>query len=419
MRYYALVDCNSFYASCERVFRPDTRGKPIIVLSNNDGCAIAFSREAKAVGLGGMCAPYYQIKDIIKKHKVHVFSSNYALYDNMSRRVMDILRNYSPEVEIYSVDEAFLALDDFSPDYLPEYGHQIRNEILKHTGLPVGVGISTTKVLSKVANKKSKEHNGVLTMFTENEIDTILKKTLVKDIWGIGHRSAVKLNMLGIKTAYEFKLFPDEKLIQKLFTKTGREVQDELRGISCLSMEEAEAKQHTGTSRSFSVPVYSKDELKEAVAHFATHASLKLRNQKGVCQGLSVFFHTNRHKDLPQYYAQGDMRFVSGTSDSIKIIREAHKLVDEIYKPGYAYSKAGILLNHIISKDENQLDLLAPDPEDNEKLSQVVDLINKKYGAYTIKSAACGIDHRWKTLADFKSKRYTTSWNELLKIKVS
>lgn len=418
MRHYALVDCNSFYASCERVFRPDTRGKPIIVLSNNDGCAIAFSREAKAIGLGQMCSPYYQMKDFIKKNKVHVFSSNYALYDNMSRRVMDILRNFSEDVEIYSVDEAFVGLDDYSCDFLPTYAKQIRTEILNQTGLPVGVGISTTKVLSKIANKHSKHHNGILTLLTEKEIDDVLKKTPVKDIWGIGHRSAIKLNMLGIKTAYEFKIFHDEKLIQKMFTKTGREVQDELRGINCLSMEKAEAKQHTGTSRSFSTLLYDKEALKEAVAHFATHASLKLREQEGVCFGLTVFFHTNRHREFPQYYAQGDTRFLSGTSDTIKIIRAAHKVVDEIFKPGYAYYKAGILLNHIVRKNENQLDLLAPDLEDNEKLSLVMDEINKKYGAYTIKSAACGLDHYWRSRADFKSKRYTTSWNELLKVKV-
>lgn len=419
MKYFSLVDCNSFYTSCERVFRPETRGKPVIVLSNNDGCAIAFSREARAIGLGQMCSPYYQIKDILKKHKVFVFSSNYALYDNMSRRVMEILGRYSPEMEIYSVDEAFLQLENMQPEDLREFGTQIRSDILQSTGIPVGVGISTTKVLSKLANKKSKLHGGVLVLTKERDIDGALKATNVKDLWGIGHRSALKLNMLGIKTAYEFKMFRDEKQIQKLLTKTGRAVQEELRGVSCMEMQDGEEKEHTGTSRSFSVPVFDKEELKEAVAHFATHATLKLRQQNGACYGISVFFHTNPHKELPQYYGVGSSHFSSGTSDTVKIIRAAHKIVDEVYRPGYEYKKAGILLNHIVSQNENQLDLLNPDPEDNKKLSDVVDLINSKYGAYTIKSLACGIDHRWKTLADFKSQRYTTSWNELLKIKVS
>jgi DNA polymerase V len=418
MKYFGHVDVNSFYCSCERVFRPETRGRPVIVLSNNDGCAIAFTKEAKAIGIGQMCSPYYQIKDLIKKHKVAVFSSNYALYDNMSRRVMGILQKYTTELEIYSVDEAFLQLDGFEHFNLLNYGTKIRQDLLKNTGLPVGVGISTTKVLAKIANKLSKKASGVCIMTTPDEIDKVLKALPAKDIWGIGHRSAVKLNMLGIKTAYEFKMYRDEHMIQKLLTKTGREIQEELRGVSCLDVGSADDKKNTGTSRSFGIPVYDKKDLKEAVAHFATHASLKLRAQNSVCYSLSVFVHTNRFKDTPQYFGEGSVNFSAGTSDSIKIIRAAHQVIDEIYRPGLEYKKAGVLLNHIIPKNQNQIDLFNPDPEDNDKLNQVMDLINKKYGAHTIKSAACGIDQHWKTIADYKSQKYTTSWNDLLKVKL-
>lgn len=416
MRYFCLVDCNSFYCSCERVFRPETRGKPVIVLSNNDGCAIAFSKEAKALGLGQMCMPVYQMKDIIKKHNVIVFSSNYTLYDNMSKRVMDTLRDFTPNLEIYSVDEAFLELDRFSHVDLSEYGKKIRSKVLSDVGIPVGVGISTTKVLSKVANKVAKQNKGVWIMKSENEIDRTLKTFPIQDVWGIGRQSAIKLNMLGIKTAYEFKMYSNEKHIQKLLTKTGREIQDELRGISCLSMEVPEDKKNTGTSRSFGNSVYSKSELKEALANFATHAALKLRRQGGVCFGLYVFIHTNPFKDCPQYYGHGQTTFSSGTSDTIKIIRATHQILDEIYRPGAEYKKAGVLLTHIVSKNQNQLDLFHQDHSDNENLNYVMDLINKKFGEGMIKSASCGINHQWKTIANYKTQKYTTSWKELLKM---
>jgi DNA polymerase V len=418
MRLFGLVDCNSFYCSCERVFRPDTRGRPIIVLSNNDGCAIAFSREAKAVGFGQMCEPYFQLKDRIKKHNVAVFSSNYTLYDNMSKRVMDVLRSYTPNLEIYSVDEAFLEFDGFELIDLHQHGQRIRSDVLRMTGIPVGVGISTTKVLSKVANKLSKKNSGVCILKEEREIDQVLKQFPIKDLWGIGHRSAVKLQMLGIKNAYEFKMFSNDKLIQKLLTKTGRQVQDELRGISCIEMEEAEDKKNTGTSRSFGAPVYSKSELKEALADFATHAAEKLRRQESVCYSLTVFIHTNFFKPLPQYFGEGRARFSRGTADTIKIIKQAHQVLDEIYRPGFEYKKAGVILNHIVPRAQNQLDLFDAGPGPDEGLGKLMDQINQRFGPHTIKSAACGNNPAWKVIADHKSPKYTTSWDELLKVKV-
>ena len=419
MKYFGLVDCNSFYCSCERVFRPETRGRPVIVLSNNDGCAIAFTKEAKALGFGEMCEPFYQIKDRIKKHKVAVFSSNYTLYDNFSRRVMDILRGYTPHLEIYSVDEAFMEFDGFDGYDFLEYGKKIRSDILQFTGIPVGVGISKTKVLSKVANKLSKKHNGVLILTDDEEIDKNLKNFPVKDIWGIGRAGSSKLLMLGIKTAYDFKMFKDEQLIQRLLTKTGRQIQDELRGISCLPVEQAEDKKNTGNSRSFGTSVYTKRELQEALADFCTNSAAKLRAQDSVCFSLTAFIHTNYLKEgSPQYYGSGSRSFISGTSDTLRIIKGSHQILDEIFKPGFEYKKGGVLLNHIIPRNQNQMDLFDEHLDDNEKLGQVVDLINKRYGPKTIQSAACGSNQTWRTTAEFCSPRYTTSWREILRIKL-
>jgi len=418
MKIVGLVDVNSFYCSCERVFRPETRGRPVIVLSNNDGCAIAFTREAKAIGFGEMCEPYFKIKERIENYNVAVFSSNYTLYDNMSRRVMSLLSQFTPQLEIYSVDEAFL---DFSGQHnLLPIAQKIRFEVLKQTGLPVGVGISKTKVLAKIANKLAKKSSGAVVLLDENEIDHYLKHFPVQDIWGIGRASANKLGMLGIKTAWDFKIYENEKLIQKLLTKTGRQIQDELRGVNCLSLEDVEDKKNIGTSRSFGQSVYTKKELQEALAEFTTVACEKLRRQDCVCFGVTTFIHTNYFKEgSPQYYGVGTKNFLSGSSDTLKVIKEVHKTLDEIYRPGYEYKKAGVLLTHILPRNQNQIEMFCERPDDNEKLSQIVDLINNRYGAYTIKSAACGVERRWKTLANHKSQRYTNAWNEILKVQLT
>ena len=413
---YALADCNSFYCSCERVFHPETRGRPIIVLSNNDGCAIAFSKEAKAIGFGQMCEPFFETAQRIKKHKVAVFSSNYSLYDDMSKRVMSILGTYTPQLEVYSVDEAFLSLHGFKNYNLDEYGRKIRKEVLKSTGIPVGIGIAPTKVLSKIANKAAKKNNGVMVLDSEKKIDELLKTVPVRDIWGVGSSTAKRLNSIHIKTAYEFKMYNNDALIQKLFTKTGREVQEELRGVSCLEMEEVQMKENTATTRSFGKDIYSKKDIQEAIATFATKTAEKLRDQKSVCYGMTVFIHTNNFKEMPQYYGMGAHTFLSGTSDTIKIINAALKVVDEIFRPGFGYKKGGVILNHIVPKNEYQMNIFNPDPDDNDALSNVMDLINSKYGPNTIKSLACGIDHEWKLRADYISKRFTTRWEDILTI---
>lgn len=418
MKYVALVDCNSFYCSCEKIFRPELRNKPVIVLSNNDGAAIAFTKEAKALGFGQMCEAFFKVKDRVKKHKVAVFSSNYTLYDDISKRVMNVLREFSPKVEVYSVDEAFVEIEADENFDLEAFGRKIRSEIFRKVGMPVGVGISLTKVLAKVSNKLSKKHNGVCVLATEESINKALKDFPVRDIWGIGSRSASKLNMLDIRTAYDLKVYDNTVLIQKMLTKVGREIQDELRGISCLSLEAPEDKKNTGNSRSFGYDVYTKEELKEALAQFASNASQKLRSQKSVCFSMSAFIYTNPFKPGPQYFGEASVRFTSGTNDVLKIIEGAHTILDEIYRPGYGYKKGGVLLNHIVPKNECQIDLFNEDPTDNEQLNSILDKINKKYGPHTIKSGACGISQEWKTIHAYISRHYTTDWNELLEIEL-
>lgn len=413
-----LVDCNSFYCSCEKIFRPDLRNKPVVVLSNNDGAAIAFTKEAKALGFGQMCEAYFKIKDRIRKNKVAVFSSNYAYYDDISKRVMDVLRDFSPHVEVYSVDEAFIHIEGEEGFDFEGLGREIRSEILRRVGMPVGVGISRTKVLAKMANKLSKKHNGVCTLIKEEDIDAALKTFPVRDLWGIGSRSASKLHTFDVTNAYQLKTFPNEKIIQKFFTKTGREIQDELRGINCLSMEEVEDRKHTGNSRSFGYDVTDIKDLREALAQFCTNATKKLRNQKSVCYGLTAFIHTNPFKPGPQYYGHGSVTFSSGTADVMKIIEGAHQVLDDIYRSGYAYKKGGILLNHLVPKGETQIDLFNQDPSDNEALNTVMDQINKRYGPQAIKPGSCGIGQAWKTIHDYKSKHYTTQWDELLEVEL-
>lgn len=411
-----LVDCNSFYCSCERVFHPETRGRPVVVLSNNDGCAIAFSKEAKAIGFGEMCEPFFQVKDRIKKYNVAVFSSNYTLYDDMSKRVMKILGEFTPDLEVYSVDEAFLSLEGFDPRDMERYGRKIRTAVLEKTGIPVGVGISKTKVLSKAANKFSKKHNGVCVMQTDEQIDKVLKDFPVKSIWGIGSAGARKLNMLGITTAYDFKMYRNENLIQKLLTKTGREVQEELRGVRCLDMEQVQDKKNIANTRSFGFDVYEKRHLKEALATFATKCAEKLRNQNSVCFSLTAFVHTNQFKEVEQYYGVGTYNFLSGTNDTIKLIKAAHKVLDDIYRAGFNYKKGGVILNQITPDDERQIDLFNTDPADNRALNNVIDAINLRFGPRTVKSAACGIHQDWKLNADYISKKFTTNWNDVLKV---
>lgn len=408
------MDCNSFYCSCERVFRPDLRKKPVAVLSNNDGCVISSTKEAKELGLG-MCSSFFEMKEFIKKNNITVFSSNYALYDDLSRRVMRILGDFTQHLEIYSVDEAFLEITGVGEEELPGLARKIQETVLQQTGIPVGVGVSTTKVLAKLANRLSKKTDGICLLVKEDELERALKETRVKEIWGIGRKSGDKLISLKIDTAWDFKEFKNEAVIQKVLTKTGRQVQNELKGTSCLEMEDADGLDNTGTSRSFPRPVYKKEELKEAVAHFTSKAASKLRKQESVCYGINVYAASNRFMDSYRAIEKGHL-FTTGTADVIQLIKVALQLVDEIYESGIGYKKAGVMLTHLVPHDQNQLDFFSMKTDDNKNVNMIMDKINLRFGEGTLKSAACGTIQKWKTVADYKSARFTTSWNELLKI---
>lgn len=413
---FALIDCNSFYCSCERLFRPELEGKPVIVLSNNDGCAIARTKEAKQLGIK-MGDPFFQIKNFCKKNNVSVFSSNFALYTNISNRVMSTIIKECAKVQVYSVDEAFA---DFSGiKEKKEFGLYLKQTIRDRVGIPVGIGIAPTKVLAKIANhiaKRSTKANGVVDLSSKQWQDVALKMTPVSDIWGIGSASSRKLNALGIKTAYDFKYFKDEKLIQRVFTKVGLQIKHELMGIQCFGLElDIESKKEIMCSRTFGQNITTLPNLKESIASYISDAAEKLRTQNSMCTEMAVFARTNPHTESPQYYLYQRSKLINPTSDTRKLIREAFSMLDNSYRDGYEYRKAGVKLSNFQSSDELQIDLFTPsDTLLDIKLMQTIDKINTLEGDGAIKLGACGLnDQAWKMNRAYKSPRYTTSWDEL------
>lgn len=418
---YAMIDCNSFYCSCERLFRPEFRNRPVIVLSNNDGCAVARTQEAKDLGIA-MGAPYFKIKNLCEKYKVGVFSSNFSLYTNISDRVMHILREMGSEIEVYSIDEAWIDITGITKDY-HTYGRYIKERIEREVGIPVGVGIAPTKTMAKLANhvaKKSKRSGGVVDLTRQEHWIAARERVDVSDIWGIGLKSAEKLRSLGIKSAQDFIEYSNDKLIQKLLTKTGLQRKKELSGIACFSLELFKDKKKViRSSRTFGSPVYEKEALKESIASHISAAAEKLRRQESVTSLVTVFFRTSPYKNVPQYYAHEGMRLRSATQDTRKLIKVAWELVEYMYRAGYEYKKAGVELYDIVDVNETQLSLLDDnDDEDSFILMGLMDRINELEGPKTIQSMACGVDNSaWKMLREHKSPRYTTSWWELPKVK--
>ena len=329
---FALVDGNSFYCSCERVFNPSLNNQPVVVLSNNDGCAVSRSDEAKALGIK-MGDPLHLIKDIVKRNRVRVYSSNYALYGDLSARMMSTLAQFTPEMEVYSIDEAFLSLDGFGNRDLSEYAREIRKVVRRDTGIPTAIGIGPTKVLAKVANRLAKKNNrndGVLNLCDRATQEEVLHALPVEDVWGIGARSAVKLNHAGVRTAKQLR---DANLdeMQKLLTIVGRRIVLELRGESCLALEMIqEDRKQIVCSKSFGRPVCTLAELQEAVANYVTRACEKLRRQDGICHTMSVFFQTNRFKDGPQYYNSGMIKMDAGTSSTVRLSAAANRVLEQI-----------------------------------------------------------------------------------------
>lgn len=418
---FALVDCNSFYCSCERVFRPDLNNKPVVVLSNNDGCVVARTDEVKALGLPAW-EPYFKIKDDIKKHNVHVFSSNYTLYGDMSGRVMNTLAQFAPEMEVYSIDEAFLSFTGMEKMNLTEYSKQIRKTVLQNTGIPTCIGIGPTKVLAKVANKVAKKDKirtqGVFNLCDPEYREKVLKVFPVEDIWGIGKQSAKKLHEHKIKTAWQLKQ-ADPSYIQRFLTIVGSRIVKELDGISCLDLEtDVEDRKQIVSSRSFGRQVKSITEIQESIANHVTTACEKLRKQNLMCKNITVFVQTNPFKNAPQYHNSANMDLLSGTSVTPKLIKNAFKLLDAIYKEGFEYKKCGVIFNDLYSKNTQQLDFFGrSDTLEQEAFMETIDKLNKFHGKGSVKFAACGIDQFWKMLSEMKSPCYTTRWSELLKVK--
>ena len=352
---FALADCNNFFVSCERVFRPDLQGKPVIVLSSNDGCAIARSNEAKALGIK-MGAPLFKIRDIIAKHNVAVFSGNMALYGDMSQRVRWVLEGYAPSVEVYSIDECFLDLRGLTGTDFDAYAKDISAQCWRQTSIPVSVGIAPTKTLAKIASKLCKQYpklRGGCYMHRPQDIEKVLRKFPIEDVWGIGRRSAPKLNAIGVYTAYEFTLL-SESQVRSMLGITGLRTWKELQGIPCIEFEDGfEAKQSICVSRSFSSEIYDVKELQEQIANFAASLAEKLRQQRSVAAEMVVFAYTNRFKEsLPQTYSNALISLHTPTSDQRTIIAQSVNTTNKVFMDGYGYKKAGVIASKIIAESD-------------------------------------------------------------------
>lgn len=417
----AIVDCNNFYVSCERVFNPRLAGKPVVVLSNNDGCVVARSNEAKALGIK-MGVPVFQISSLIKTHGVQVFSSNYALYADMSQRIMNTLSKFTPVIEIYSIDEAFLDLSQFKRYDLTDYGHKIRSTIKQWTGIPVSIGIAETKTLAKIANKiakKSVKAEGVLNLTASPYLNRALEITDVGDVWGIGHSYSSFLEKHGIHNALQLR-DADDKFIKKKMGITGIRLLNELRGIPCYALEQFPSpKKGITVSRTFKNSIESLDDLKEAVAAYASIGAEKLRKEHSVAGVIMVFLMTNRFKKENYYINIKTIKLSVATSDTSELIHYAHEGLKGIYRKGYLYKKAGVMFKHLYPENQIQADLFNYiNFKRSKKLMQALDNVNKKMGSDTLKYAATGLtnNQRWKTVFKRRSPSYTTNWDQIVKV---
>ena len=418
---YALVDCNNFYVSCERVFQPQLNGKPVVVLSNNDGCIISRSNEAKALGIP-MGAPEFQVRDLIKQHDIRVFSSNYALYGDLSHRVMKILENYSPNVEVYSIDEAFLNFSGMTILDLNVYGAEIQHRILKWLSIPIGIGFAPTKALSKVANKIAKKFpertNGVYVIDTEEKRIKALKWTKIEDVWGIGFRLTKKMQAKNIKTAYDFTLPYNEAFIRKEMGVVGMRLKYELEGKSVLEMEEPKAKKNIAVTRSFEKDITDFNELKERVVTFASVCSEKLRKQNSCCNVVTLYLRKdpfNANGEKYSFYRMQTLSFPSNTSFSIS--QTAIMMLKDLYQEGTAYKKAGVIVSEIVPSSQRQFKLFDEENPKYQKLMEVMDAVQAKTGERKLRLASQDLKRTWKMKQNHLSNRYTTNFNELLEVK--
>lgn len=422
---FALVDCNSFYASCEKLFRPDLRYRPVVVLSNNDGCVVARSKEAKEIGIP-MAVPFFKIKKLIKQHRVAFFSSNYALYADISRRVMSTLAQMAPDIEVYSIDEAFLDISSMSElqeiEDFSRYGHMVRERIDKWVGIQIGVGIAPSKTLAKLANHAAKKYpasGGVVVLLESQRREKLLKITPVEDIWGIGRRLSQHLQSSGIRTAWDLSRLNPEHARQQFSVVLERTVR-ELNGEPCLELEDIQAKKQILSSRTFGRNISTLSEMNQAVSEYTTLAASKLRQQGLQSKHLSVFIHTNRYKHDQRYYYNNASSYLQlPTNDTRTLITSALRLLKGIWRNGYSYNKAGVMLSDLYSAQVYQPQLFDDDVQNmrSRYLMQTIDQLNLQQ-PNSIRFASQGLskDSQWTMQRRYLSPAYTTRWKEIPRV---
>ena len=418
-RAIALVDCNNFFVSCERVFRPDLEGKPVVVLSNNDGCVVSRSQEVKNLGMK-MAVPWYQMRDMARRHGIIAFSSNYTLYADLSNRVMSLLAQFSPDQEVYSIDESFLDLTGI-PDNHTQYAQRIRETIRRCVGIPVCVGIAPSKTLAKLANhvaKKNPRFGSVcdFNALSEKELNELFAAIDVREVWGVGRRSADSLNGMGIHSVLDLKRASAKRLREK-FSVVQERIVNELNGVACLELDDVVPdKQQIICSRSFGALTSLLPDLEQAVVAYATRAAEKLRQQHSLADGIQVYIRTNPHKGRdPQYQQSVLMPLPEPTDDTRLLCHAALHGLRRIYRAGYAYQKTGVMLSGIIPASTRPRTLFdnAVAQEKSHTLMRTLDRINRSMGSGTIKLLGEGTDTSWAMRRDHRSKRYTTEWSEL------
>jgi len=417
---FAHIDCNNFYASCERVFNPALNGKPVVVLSNNDGCAIARSSEAKALGIP-MGAPAFKYKEIIEKNHVHVFSANFPLYGDMSNRAMSILGTFSPVQEVYSIDECFLDLSGFDFD-LKAYGLKMKERVFKWTGLPISIGIAPTKALCKIATRIAKKYlkqtGGVHVIDSENLRIKALKWLEIGDVWGIGRQYTKRLLAKNIKNAYQFTCMNDD-WVKTHMSIVGLRLKYDLQGIPSIMMEDIKDKKNIATTRTFDYNTEKYEDIKERIVTFATKCAEKLRKQGSCCNSIQVFIATNFYReDLPQYSNSICIKLPFATNSTFELAEYAVMGLEQIFKKGYAYKRAGVLVMDFTPESNQQLNLFQNRNTKHIPIMNAMDKLNRKYGHDLLRLGAQAPGRTWRMKQEKLSPHYTTNINEVLSVKV-
>tara|TARA_B100000768_G_scaffold90750_1_gene85016 strand:+ start:77 stop:1333 length:1257 start_codon:yes stop_codon:yes gene_type:complete len=417
---FALIDCNNFYVSCERVFQPQFDKKPVVVLSNNDGCVISRSNEAKALNIP-MGAAAFKYKKEFKKNNVKIFSSNYALYGDMSRRVMSILESYSPNIEIYSIDEAFLKLKSFDNLDITKESYRIKKQIYQWTGIPVSIGLAPSKSLAKIANKIAKKFNhktlGVYSLDSEKKINKALKWTTIEDVWGIGRKYAKLLRSIGVKNALEFINLPDQ-WVKKNMNVLGLRLKKDLSGSSFIKLEEIKSKKKSiATTRSFEFILTNLSDIEERVSTFATSCAEKLRRQNSCCSSLLVFVRSDPFKKEEQYNNSCVIHLSNASNSNLILSKQAINGLRRIFKSGISYKKAGVLALGLTSKENHQLNIFEPNIIRHDSLMKAIDIINYRHGSNKIKLANQDLNRMWKMKQNSLSPKFTTVLKDVIKVK--